>query len=220
MKTENEILEMVFAMFLERGFSAISTNEMIRKAGLTKGGFYYTFHSREELEERVIGAYITPYFAVPLAQMEQAWREKGQDTPTQALLWDGFFRPLCFGAYLEQVGQEIAFRDFYLLLCEGMKKFPSVIAESKAFERQKQDCLRRILQRGQERGEISKEIDLESYLTMCIAMQDGIQALKVLDDTIDDREKYEIIQKQIWNEISSPKPYGGRIDGGVTSAVS
>lgn len=39
MKTENEILEIAFLLFLEKGFSEVSTNELIRAAGLTKGGF-------------------------------------------------------------------------------------------------------------------------------------------------------------------------------------
>lgn len=47
MKTENEILEIAFLLFLEKGFSEVSTNELIRAAGLTKGGFYYSFKSRE-----------------------------------------------------------------------------------------------------------------------------------------------------------------------------
>ena len=54
MKTEHEILEMAFAMFLEKGFSEVSTNELIREAGLTKGGFYYCFKSREDLDQRVV----------------------------------------------------------------------------------------------------------------------------------------------------------------------
>ena len=41
MKTEQEILELAFLLFLEKGFSEVSTNEIIREAGLTKGGFYY-----------------------------------------------------------------------------------------------------------------------------------------------------------------------------------
>ncbi|MBR5269822.1 MAG: helix-turn-helix transcriptional regulator, partial [Anaerotignum sp.] len=45
LKTEHEILEMAFDMFLEKGFSEVSTNEIIREAGLTKGGFYYYFKS-------------------------------------------------------------------------------------------------------------------------------------------------------------------------------
>ena len=49
MKTENEILEIAFLLFLEKGFSEVSTNELIRAAGLTKGGFYYSFNSRDDL---------------------------------------------------------------------------------------------------------------------------------------------------------------------------
>jgi hypothetical protein len=50
-------------------------------------------------------------------------------------------------------------------------------------------------------------------------MQDGILALKVLDDGIDDEEKYKNIQKQMWRDISTENMEKNR-DGGVTSAVS
>ena len=79
--------------------------------------------------------------------------------------------------------------------------------------------LRRILERGQMLGEIMKDIDLENYVTMILAMQDGILALKVLDDGIDDEEKYKNIQKQMWRDISTENMEKNR-DGGVTSAVS
>ena len=54
MKTENEILEIAFLLFLEKGFSEVSTNELIRAAGLTKGGFYYSFKSRDDLDQQVV----------------------------------------------------------------------------------------------------------------------------------------------------------------------
>ena len=56
MKTENEILEIAFLLFLEKGFSEVSTNELIRAAGLTKGGFYYSFKSRDDLVQQVLDA--------------------------------------------------------------------------------------------------------------------------------------------------------------------
>ena len=49
MKTELNILQTAFRLFLGKGFSDISTNEIIREAGTTKGGFYYCFNSREDL---------------------------------------------------------------------------------------------------------------------------------------------------------------------------
>lgn len=219
MKTEDAILEMAFAMFLEKGFSEVSTNELIRETGLTKGGFYYSFKSREDLDQRVVEKYIHPFFTRPVEKMQEVWERKRQDISTEELLWHGFFMPQRFINYQRGIGREIVFRNFYFLLYESMKKFPEVGGYFKEFNSQKGEILRRILERGQMRGEIGKTIDLENYVTMILAMQDGILALKVLDDGIDDEEKYKNIQKQMWRDISTESNEAYR-DGGVTSAVS
>ncbi|WP_458406687.1 TetR/AcrR family transcriptional regulator [Anaerotignum sp.] len=219
MKTENEILEMAFAMFLEKGFSEVSTNELIREAGLTKGGFYYSFKSRDDLDQKVVEKYIHPFFTNPVEKMQEAWEGKKQDAPTGELIWNGFFMPQRFANFQNAIGKEVAFRNFYFLLYESMKKFPEVIAYSQEFSEKRGKCLHRILERGQKRGEVVKNINLENYVTMILAMQDGIFALKVLDEGIDDEEKYKNIQMQMWKDISTEGTEKYR-DGGVTSAVS
>ena len=203
MKTEHENLEMAFNLFLEKGFSEVSTNELIREAGLTKGGFYYAFKSREELDQRVVEKYIRPFFTNPAEKMQEIWEKKGQDIPTGELLWQGFFMPQRFANYQKDIGREIAFRNFYFLLYESMKKFPEVMTYSQGFSEKRREYLHRILERGQKRGEVMKNIDLENYVMMILAMQDGILALKVLDDGIDDEEKYKNIQNQMWKDIST-----------------
>ena len=127
--------------------------------------------------------------------------------------------PQRFVTFQNAIGKEIAFRNFYFLLYESMKKFPEVGEYFKEFNTRKGKILHRILERGQMRGEVTKDIDLENYVTMILAMQDGILALKVLDDGIDDEEKYKNIQKQMWKDIST-EGYEKYRDGGVTSAVS
>jgi hypothetical protein len=121
--------------------------------------------------------------------------------------------------FQKAVDKDVAFRNFYFLLYESMKKFPEVNDYFKGFNIKRGEMLHRILERGQMRGEVTKEIDLENYVTMILAMQDGILALKVLDDGIDDEEKYKNIQKQMWRDISTENMEKNR-DGGVTSAVS
>ena len=219
MKTENEILEIAFLLFLEKGFSEVSTNELIRAAGLTKGGFNYAFKSRDDLDQQVVEKYIRPFFVRAAEEMQQVWEKGRKDMPTGELLWKGFFLPQRFANYEKRIGREIAFRNFYFLLYEGMKKFPEVAEYFKAFNTQKGEILYGILERGQKRGEIIKNIDLEDYVTMILAMQDGILALRVLDETIDEEEKYTKIQYQMWKDISTAKMQNYK-DGGVTSAVS
>ena len=66
MKTELNILQTAFRLFLGKGFSDISTNEIIREAGATKGGFYYCFKSREDLahliKTRKVRLFLTALF--------------------------------------------------------------------------------------------------------------------------------------------------------------
>ena len=123
MKTELNILQTAFRLFLGKGFSDISTNEIIREAGTTKGGFYYCFKSREDLVVKVIETYLRPYYLQPLEEMRQAWENKHPDVSTKTLLWDAFFAPQRFRRFQENIGMDIAFRDFYFLLYEGMKKY-------------------------------------------------------------------------------------------------
>lgn len=47
--TRRRILEVASRHFLERGYSGVSLNEIIRDAGITKGGFYFHFASKADL---------------------------------------------------------------------------------------------------------------------------------------------------------------------------
>ena len=90
MKTENEILEIAFLLFLEKGFSEVSTNELIRAAGLTKGGFYYSFKSRDDLDQQVVEKYIRPFFSRQTEEMQQAW-EKSRGNANGGAAVEGVF---------------------------------------------------------------------------------------------------------------------------------
>ena len=220
MKTEQHILQAAFRLFLGKGFSDISTNEIIREAGTTKGGFYYCFKSREDLVNQVIETYLLPYYLQPITVMHQAWENKRADVSTKTLLWEAFFAPQRFRQYQEFVGMDIAFRDFYFLLYEGMKKYEEVQRYFAENTKEREICLRRILERGKERKEIAAEVDIDSCVMMTLAMQDGILALKVLDDSIDDEEKYRRMEEQIWRDIAAQDAYLKYLHGGVNSAVS
>ncbi len=220
MKTEEHILQTAFSLFLRAGFADVSTNEIIRKAGTTKGGFYYCFKSREDLVHQVIAAYIIPYYQEPVAAMHLAWEAKRPDVSTKKLLWDAYFAPQRFIQYQKHIGMDIIFRDFYFLLYEGMKKFPQVQQCFAENTRQREDCLRRILERGKERKEITDDLDISACVMMTLAMQDGILALKVLDEHIDDEEKYRYIEEQIWREIAVQDLYIKYLHGGANNAVS
>ncbi len=205
MKEEQEILKTAFLLFLEKGFSESSTNEIIREAGLTKGGFYYAFKSREDLVEQVIREYIIPYFSGEREEMEAAWVQKATDTTTEQLLEHGFFEPMSFSSYQKRIGTAVPFRNFYFLLYEGLKKYDVIaqaLGESKAY---RQHQLMRILERGKQRKELPAALNTAEYTDMIVTMAEGITALQVLDEKIDDNEKYIRLLQHVWHEMTTAK---------------
>ena len=98
---------------------------------------------------------------------------------------------------------DIAFRDFYFLFYEGMKKYEVVQSLFAENTKERKCYLRRVLERGKERKEIAEAVDIDSCVMMTFAIQDGILALKVLDDTIDDEQKYRYLEEQLWRDIAA-----------------
>ena len=47
--SRKELVEAAFTVFVERGYSAASVEEVIRRAGLSKGTFYFNFSGKEDL---------------------------------------------------------------------------------------------------------------------------------------------------------------------------
>jgi AcrR family transcriptional regulator len=52
--TRRRILDVAATAFAEKGYTGTSLNELIRATGLTKGGFYFHFRSKEELALAVL----------------------------------------------------------------------------------------------------------------------------------------------------------------------
>jgi len=53
-KIRKEILEVAVTIFAEKGYEATSVDEIVEKAGIAKGTFYYYFRTKEELFHEII----------------------------------------------------------------------------------------------------------------------------------------------------------------------
>ena len=106
MKTENEILEIAFLLFLEKGFSEVSTNELIRAAGLTKGGFYYSFKSRDDLDQQVVEKYIRPFFLSSDRGNAAGMGKKQRGNANGGTAVEGVFLPQRFANYQKKSAKD------------------------------------------------------------------------------------------------------------------
>ena len=57
-KNTDFILEKAFSEFLNSSYAEVSTNDLERATGLTRGAIYYTYKSKEELFRAVIERFV------------------------------------------------------------------------------------------------------------------------------------------------------------------
>jgi len=150
-----ELLDAALQLFVEKGFAATRVEEVAARAGVSKGTLFLYFPSKEDLFKAVVRETIAGRFA--------EWNEEFER-------FDGSSADLvrhCLMAWWERVGMTEASGITKLVMSEaGM--FPEIAA----FYQQEvigpgQDLIRRILQRGIDRGDFRPmSVDLAVYSLM------------------------------------------------------
>lgn len=82
--TRERILEIAEAAVLSKGFDATSIEEIVAEAGITKSGFFYHFHDKNELAREMVRRYVAANDAL-FDDVFGRGRELSED-PLQALL--------------------------------------------------------------------------------------------------------------------------------------
>lgn len=77
MTLKERIIESAYELFGEKGYDKTTIAEIIKRAGASKGGFYYHFESKEEILETITFAYIE--------KVRKAYREV-LDDPSMTLI--------------------------------------------------------------------------------------------------------------------------------------
>ena len=143
-----ELLEAALSLFIEKGYAATRAEEVARLAGVSKGTLFLYFQSKEELFKAVVRENLSGYFTTWNAEFE-AFEGNTTDMVKEALT-----------QWWLRVGSTQAGGLSKLMMSEA-SNFP----ELAAFYQQEviqpgRELLRRILQRGIERGEF-RDMDLQ-----------------------------------------------------------
>lgn len=151
-----ELLDAALELFVEKGFSATRAEEVAVRAGVSKGTLFLYFPSKEDLFKAVVRETISGRL--------REWNE-------EFAVFEGTTREMlsyCMNAWWDRVGATPASGITKLMMSEA-KNFP----ELAAFYQQEvvapgQDLIRRILQRGMDRGEF-RTLDLDYAVYSVIA---------------------------------------------------
>lgn len=181
MDNKERILETSFKLFLEKGFTDVSINDVIKVVGLTKGGFYYYFESKETLLFQVIDRFLFSYLDARLTLLRE---EPG--TP-QTKIERFFFGILNYERGLREAmhGFNVDFRSFYLLQMEGVKKFPRLREQFRLFQATMRKTIETILEEGKVQGMVAPNVDSLDMAFHIVGCGEGLLLQWVVNPDMD-----------------------------------
>ena len=96
MATAQKILDVAQGMFLDYGYAGTSIDEVVKRAGITKGTFFYHYNNKEELAQAAVEEFVTA--DKKLCEEEMARAEKLSKDPLQQIL-------IFVGLFIEMMDQ-------------------------------------------------------------------------------------------------------------------
>lgn len=157
MNLKDKIMEAAWELFYEKGYSATTLNDIIEKAGTSKGGFYYYFQAKDEL--------LNSLFLFFDREYEKYYKSMDKDT--------------------NHIMQLKLLNQYVFYFIEGNVKVDllSALYQSQLAAKQQKNFLdpdryymklvKHILAEGQNRGEIRKDLSVDEMIKHILLLQRG-----------------------------------------------
>lgn len=185
METKERILKEAFLLFGKHGYRGVSINQIVEKVGITKGGFYHYFSSKEEL---FIGG-IEQFIFQNMKELTDSLFDTSENV--YQFLREYFLFPIHFFQWIESIGLK-DIKGMYVLMFNGLDMFPSLFDRMLETYRSQIGMIRDLLRRGKGNGEIGEEVDEYATALQIISTLEGLffVAMALKHGEMDSLERY------------------------------
>lgn len=158
-ETRQRIFNTAVDLFTRKGYTKVSVNDICKKAGVSKGTFYYYFKSKSQvLSEHFLK--IDEFYAVLIEQLE-----KKEKSPTRRLVT---FTIKSF-SYVNDLGVKII-KVIWQSQIDPLEKKPDMANSRRPVYR----ILERLIREGQEKGELRRDVSAETMTDLYVRCYRGI----------------------------------------------
>lgn len=179
-------------LFLLRGYRNVSLVDVAKEIGITKGGIYHYFSSKEELFHSVI-CYLFDYFEGKYAEVFS--RENSFRRILEFMIGDEQ------EVYIEGL-LNIKHGDYRAnnasMALEIMHNFPEIQERIDHGQLELRDSVQNKIQSAQEAGEIRSDLDAQILATIVLSISSG---LNILGQNLNTKEMHQQVIENIWQLI-------------------
>ena len=184
--TKERILSIALYYFIKKPYTEVTMSEILNASGLSKGGFYHHFESKEALYHEVIDKYILGSF----------FMEYGHFTSNPYDLSFCEFIPVYIKSTLEHLLElantslgdlklNIEEVNLYMVMFDMMKHYKGFEAMLDKLHQNEIVMFKTLIDKAKEKGEIRKEIDSLSLANLVHTLMHGIGILEIFDEGVD-----------------------------------
>ena len=196
-ETKEEILKIAFKLFLAKGYENVSMSEVAKRSGISKGGLYHHFPSKDKLYEETLENYFFFYFEhfnnIELNDKETSVKEKIRR------LCDEYIKP--FQDISKILDEEHQNYHYYLLLIQSAQKYAKLRDQFQRFSKWVESYLDRILRQGKDNKEITANVNTTLMAKHILFLLEGTAFASLFESYKTLKINYERIFSQLLNTI-------------------
>lgn len=185
LETKEKILSIALYFFLKKPYTEVTMNEILKASGLSKGGFYHHFESKEILYQEVMDHFVLRTFSTEFGHFS--------DNPYNLSFCE--FVPFYIKSTLEHLLELVDSRltefklkiedvNLYMVMFDMMKHyrdFDKIVGKLHDSEIR---MFKILIDKAKEKGEIKKDIDSAALANHVHTLMHGIGVLTMLDSNM------------------------------------
>lgn len=188
-ETKERILSIALYYFIKKPYTEVTMSEILKASGLSKGGFYHHFESKEMLYHEVVDHFVLGTFLT----------EYGHFTSNPYNLSFCEFVPVYIKSTLEHLIELADTRlsefklkmeevNLYIVMFDMMKHYKGFDKILETLHESEVIMFKALIDKAKENGEIKKEIDSLSLANHVHTLMHGICVLAMLDEGMENIE--------------------------------
>lgn len=189
-ESKERILSIALYYFLKKPYTEVTMNEVLKASGLSKGGFYHHFESKEALYHEVIDHFVLGSFLTEFGHFSS--------NPYNLSFRD--FIPYYIKSTLEHLIElaDSTLKEFklqldevnlYMVLFDMMKHYKGFNIILEKLHDNEIVMFETVINKAKENGELKKELDSHSLASHVHTLMHGISVLSIFDEKIEDTDE-------------------------------
>ncbi len=179
--TKDKILFIALRFFLTKPYTEVTMSEILKESGLSKGGFYHHFESKEALYCEIVNRFLLGSLRIELESINDNSATTFRDTLP---LYLGSMLRLA-GEKLKELGLKPEEVNLYNVMFDMMKYYKGFDDILNKFHDDEINMLKSLIDRSIASGELRNDMDSLSLANHIHALMHGISVLSVLDENIE-----------------------------------